>query len=68
LLKQAGIDLKPLTSIDLVDAALCALTAHLAASGTPCRLYGEETEGLIVVPTTFIPPRLNTNNRDQRTA
>lgn len=53
LLKQAGIDLTRLTSIDLVDAALCALTAHLAASGAPCRLYGEETEGVIVVPATF---------------
>jgi hypothetical protein len=50
LLKQAGINLTPLTSIDLVDAALCALTAHLAASGAPCTIYGEETEGVIVVP------------------
>ena len=50
LLKQAGIDLAHLTSIDLVDAALCALTAHIAASGGPCHLYGEETEGVIVVP------------------
>jgi predicted nuclease with RNAse H fold len=68
LLKQAGIDLAPLTSIDLVDAALCALTANLAASGTPCQLYGDATEGLIVVPATVTPPRLNTNNRHQRTA
>ncbi|MFM1900145.1 MAG: hypothetical protein RLZZ216_721 [Cyanobacteriota bacterium] len=50
LLKQAGIDLTHLTSIDLVDAALCALTAHIAASGGPLHLYGEETEGVIVVP------------------
>ncbi len=50
LLKQAGIDLTPLNSIDLVDAALCALTAHIAASGAPCTMYGEETEGVIVVP------------------
>jgi predicted nuclease with RNAse H fold len=50
LLQQAGINLTPLTSIDLVDAALCALTAHLAASGAPCTIYGEETEGVIVVP------------------
>jgi predicted nuclease with RNAse H fold len=50
LLQQAGIDLTPLNSIDLVDAALCALTAHLAASGAPCTIYGEETEGVIVVP------------------
>ena len=50
LLKQAGIDLTPLTSIDLVDAALCALTAHMTASGAPCTIYGEATEGVIVVP------------------
>ncbi len=50
LLQQAGIDLAPLTSIDWIDAALCALTAHHAASGGPCVHYGEPETGWIVVP------------------
>ena len=50
LLQQAGIDTNPLSSIDLIDAALCALTAHHLASGQPCRAYGEPNSGLIVVP------------------
>lgn len=50
LLTAAGIAIAPLTSIDLIDAALCALTAHHLASGRPCRAYGEPASGLIVVP------------------
>jgi predicted nuclease with RNAse H fold len=50
LLQQAGINITPLTSIDLIDAALCALTAHHLASSHPCRAYGEPSSGLIVVP------------------
>ena len=50
LLTQAGISTAPLTSIDLIDAALCALTAHQFASGAACRAYGEPESGLIVVP------------------
>lgn len=50
LLQQAGIDTASLTSIDWIDAALCALTAHHLASGLPCRAYGEPASGLIVVP------------------
>jgi predicted nuclease with RNAse H fold len=50
LLQQAGIDLAPLTSIDWIDAALCALTAHHAASGGACVHYGEPETGWIVVP------------------
>ena len=50
LLEQAGIDPAPLTSIDFIDAALCALAAHQLASGRPCRAYGEAGSGLIVVP------------------
>jgi predicted nuclease with RNAse H fold len=50
LLRQAGIDPAPLTSIDFIDAALCALAAHQLASGRPCRTYGEAGSGLIVVP------------------
>jgi len=50
LLRQAGIDLEQLSNIDLVDAALCALTAHRAASGASCKTYGDPFEGIIVVP------------------
>jgi predicted nuclease with RNAse H fold len=50
LLEQAGIDTALLTSIDWIDAALCALAAHHLASGRPCRAYGEPDTGLIVVP------------------
>ena len=50
LLAQASITTSPLTSIDLIDAALCALTAHQFASGAACRAYGEPESGLIVVP------------------
>lgn len=50
LLQQMGIDLAPLTSIDLIDAALCALTAHHAASGGDCLIFGEPESGLIIVP------------------
>ncbi|KEF42134.1 MAG: hypothetical protein ER33_07160 [Cyanobium sp. CACIAM 14] len=50
LLALAGIDLGPLTSIDRIDAALCALTAHHAASGEDCLSFGEPATGLIVVP------------------
>jgi len=50
LLEQAGIDLTELTNIDLVDAALCALTAYHAASGEECVSFGEPDTGLIIVP------------------
>ncbi len=50
LLAQAGLDPTPFTNIDLVDAALCALTAHHLASGRPCTGYGDPSTGLIVVP------------------
>jgi predicted nuclease with RNAse H fold len=50
LLRQAGIDLEQLSNIDLVDAALCALTAHCAASGASCKTYGDPFEGIIVAP------------------
>ncbi|MEA5391291.1 DUF429 domain-containing protein [Cyanobium gracile UHCC 0139] len=50
LLQQAGLDLAALTSIDWIDAALCALTAHHAASGGACVAYGEPETGWIVVP------------------
>ena len=50
LLAQAGINTELLTSIDLIDAALCALTAHRVASGAACLAFGEPDTGLIVVP------------------
>ncbi|WP_411870046.1 DUF429 domain-containing protein [Vulcanococcus limneticus] len=50
LLEQAGINTATLTSIDWIDAALCALAAHHLASSRPCRAYGEPATGLIVVP------------------
>ncbi|MFM8258484.1 MAG: DUF429 domain-containing protein, partial [Vulcanococcus sp.] len=55
LLQQAGIDTTALTSIDRIDAALCALAAHHLASGRPCQVYGEAESGLIVVPQRLHP-------------
>ena len=51
LLREAGIALGTLTSIDWIDAALCALAAQRIAAGQPCRVYGEPISGLILVPT-----------------
>ena len=42
LLEQAGIDLASLTSIDRIDAAMCALAAHHAAVGRACHAYNNE--------------------------
>lgn len=53
LLQQAGINLVALTSIDWIDAALCALTAQIAASGGACVHYGEPQTGWIVVPSAL---------------
>jgi predicted nuclease with RNAse H fold len=50
LLEQAGIDTAALTSIDLIDAALCALAVHRVARGAACHAYGEPDTGLLVVP------------------
>ncbi|MCP9826842.1 DUF429 domain-containing protein [Synechococcus sp. EJ6-Ellesmere] len=50
LLQQAGIALAPLTNIDWIDSALCALTAHHAATGGECLIHGEPESGLIIVP------------------
>ena len=50
LLTEAGIDLAELTNIDLVDAAICALTAHCVASGGRYVSYGEADTGYIIVP------------------
>ncbi len=50
LLGLAGIDLGHLTNLDLVDAALCALTAYHVATGRECVCYGESESGFIIVP------------------
>jgi predicted RNase H-like nuclease len=50
LLAKHGVYQSALTNIDLVDAALCALLAHQAATGAPLHAYGEPVTGLIVVP------------------
>ena len=49
LLRKAGIDTVPLTNIDTVDAALCALAAHSLLAGS-YKTYGDATEGFVVVP------------------
>lgn len=49
LLEDAGIDTKSLTSIDAVDAALCALTAQFLLRGET-RAYGDAHGGYIFVP------------------
>jgi len=53
LLKQAGIDLTKLTNIDLADAALCALTAHQAATRGGLTGFGDDHTGRIFVPTSM---------------
>ena len=55
LLAAAEVDLTELTNIDLVDAALCALAAHHAATGGVCQTYGEPDTGLIIVPQRLNP-------------
>ena len=49
LLRNAGIDTTRLANIDIVDAALCALTAHQLMAGS-IKTYGDAESGLIVVP------------------
>jgi len=50
LLRTAGIDMTEISNLDLVDAALCALTAHHAGMAKPCKSYGEPVTGCIIVP------------------
>ena len=51
LLREAGLAIDSLTNIDMVDAALCALTAQHLLNGT-FKTYGAAAEGFIVVPKT----------------
>jgi predicted nuclease with RNAse H fold len=49
LLCEAGFSVASLTNIDMVDAALCALTAHHLSAGM-FKTYGDAEEGIIIVP------------------
>lgn len=49
LLREVGFSIDSLTNIDLVDAALCTLTAHYLVAGK-FKIYGDAAEGFIVVP------------------
>lgn len=57
LLRAAGIRLDELTKLDFIDAALCALVAHHAATGQPLESYGESATGLIIVPAQRPTPK-----------
>jgi predicted nuclease with RNAse H fold len=50
LLERFCVDCFALSSIDWLDAALCALAAQLLRSGAECRVYGEAASGLLLVP------------------
>lgn len=56
LLAWCGVACDQLSSIDWIDAALCALAADQAARGGPCHVYGEATSGVLIVPTQ-VPSR-----------
>lgn len=51
LLAAAGVAQEALTSIDLVDAALCALAAQAYADGR-WHGYGDDEDGRVIVPAT----------------
>jgi predicted RNase H-like nuclease len=55
LLGEAGIVTKPLSNIDVVDAALCALAAQALLAGR-FQTYGDAEEGFIVVPAWVTTP------------
>ena len=50
LLECFGVALGGLSSIDWIDAAVCALFAELLAEGSPVDVYGEPGGGLLVLP------------------
>jgi predicted nuclease with RNAse H fold len=54
LLTRAGLDTRTLTTIDALDAALCALAAQHLAKGTH-RAHGECLDGFIIVPRDALP-------------
>ena len=49
-LEAMGVSTEALTNIDLLDAALCALTAQLAVTNTSLLKFGEGVTGFIMVP------------------
>lgn len=49
ILSKYGVNIAPLKNIDLVDAALCAWTAHCMRIGD-ISAYGEPATGFIVTP------------------
>lgn len=51
LLAEAGVAQEALTSIDLVDAALCGLAAQAYADGR-WHGYGDDEDGRVIVPAT----------------
>jgi predicted RNase H-like nuclease len=56
VLTAQGVRIDELTSADLVDAGLCALTGVLALQGQ-CFAPGDPKEGVIVLPVVTLPPR-----------
>jgi predicted nuclease with RNAse H fold len=49
VLTKLGLDIRSLTNIDFVDAALCAVAADAFRCGE-AKLYGDAKEGYVVVP------------------
>ncbi|UPH90858.1 DUF429 domain-containing protein [Synechococcus sp. NB0720_010] len=50
LLERFGVSLSGLSSIDWIDAAVCALAAQRIAKGAAAAIYGEPEGGLLVLP------------------
>jgi predicted nuclease with RNAse H fold len=50
LLERLGVDCRPLSSIDWIDAALCAVAAQQLRDGADCWVYGDAESGLLLLP------------------
>ncbi|MGA0969621.1 MAG: DUF429 domain-containing protein, partial [Vulcanococcus sp.] len=50
LLERFGVSLSGLSSIDWIDAAVCALAAQRIAQSPAAAIYGEPEGGLLVLP------------------
>lgn len=50
LLERFGLALDGLSSIDWIDAAVCALAAQRIAQSAAAKIYGEPAGGLLVLP------------------
>jgi predicted RNase H-like nuclease len=50
LLERFGVSLSGLSSIDWIDAAVCALAGQHIAKGAEAEIYGEPEGGLLVLP------------------